>query len=241
MKKVLCILTVTLLSAAVFVSCEADEESKQISNESSETVSEGSVYTGDESDISAEEEVTVTEIIVTGQAIDEAIDVFYEDEYYKYLFGTMPQHEYVIVKYSDGSTQNVKEALEEGRITVFDLDKYDIEYLKAPKEYTLLRENEKVADVHVFSLPAAYDYTFDGEAAEEIAEYLRSLALISDFPENPDLYGGGTWIIEVEYESGESATVCHFGNMFIRTDHGKWYKMVHSEAMELDSLIEKLK
>lgn len=238
MKKAFCILTAILLSAAVFVSCEAGKESKQASNESFESVSEA---VRDESDISAEAEITVTEIIVTGQAIDEAIDVFYEDEYYEYLFGTLPQHEYVIVKYSDGSTQNVKEALNDGRITLSDLDKFDIEYLKDPKEYTLLRENEQVKSIRMLSLPEEYDYAFDGDAAQEIAEYLRGLTLISDFPENPDLYGGMTWVIEVEYESGECATVYHFGNMFICTDHGKWYKMVHSEAMELDALIEKLK
>lgn len=241
MKKVFYILLAAVVSAAIFAGCEASEESKQSVDESAENSTEVSETVLDESGVSEKEEVTVTEIVVTGQALDASIDKFYEDEYYEYLFSALPQHEYVIVRYSDGTEQNVKEALEEGRITVFDLNKFNIEYLKSPKEYTILQENESVAKVHVFSLPEAYDYTFDEADAQEIAEYLRGLTLISDFNENPDEYYGMTWVLEVEYENGESGTVCQFSNMFIRTDHGKWYKTVHSEAVELDALIEKLK
>ncbi len=238
MKNIFCFLICLAFCTAFIAGCEASEESKQALNESARNVSE---IVFDESDISAEEEVAVTEIVVTGQALDTAVDTFYEDDYYEYYFPTMPQHEYVIVKYSDGTEQNVKEALEEGRITVFDLDKFDIECFKAPKEYTLLRENEPVVKIHITSLSEGYDYTFDEDAAQEIAEYLKGLTLISDFTENPDRYVGMTWVIEVEYESGECGTVYHFGNMFIRAGHGKWYKMVQSEAVELDALIEKLK
>lgn len=238
MKNIFCFLICLAFCTAFIAGCETSKESKQAFNESTENVSE---IVCDESDISAEEEVTVTEIVVTGQAIDAAIDVFYEDDYYEYCFGTLPQHEYVIVKYSDGTEQNVKTALEEGRITIFELNKFDIEYFKAPKEYTLLWENEPVVKIHVTSLPEEYDYSFDKDAAQEIAEYLKGLTLISDFTENPDEYAGMTWVIEVEYENGKSGAVYHFGNMFIRTDHGKWYKMVQNEAAELDTLIEKLK
>lgn len=240
MKKVFYILLAAVVSAAIFAGCEASEESKQSADESAENSAEVSETVLDESDVSEKEEAAVTEIVVTGQDSDAAVDKFYEDEYYEYLFSALPQHEYVIVRYSDGTEQNVKEALEEGRITVFDLNKFDIEYLKVPKDYTILQENEPVAKVHVTSLPEAYDYTFDGADAQEIAEYLRGLTLISDFDENPDEYYGMTWVIEVEYENGESGTVCHFGNMFIRAGHGKWYKTVQSEAVKLDALIEKL-
>lgn len=54
-------------------------------------------------------------------------ETFYEDENYVYSFG-MPISEYVIVKYTDGSEQNVVEALEEGNIEIFDLDTYGIKY-----------------------------------------------------------------------------------------------------------------
>ncbi len=65
---------------------------------------------------------------------DDAIDVFYEDETYRYMFSGLPMHEYVIVEYEDGITQNVKEALEAGYIGITDLDIFNIEYLKDPIE-----------------------------------------------------------------------------------------------------------
>ena len=65
---------------------------------------------------------------------DDAIDTFYRDETYEYNFPGQPMHKYVIVEYEDGTTQNVKEALEEGYITIADLDRFNIEYLKSPIE-----------------------------------------------------------------------------------------------------------
>ncbi|MBQ3599104.1 MAG: hypothetical protein II987_07535 [Clostridia bacterium] len=240
MKNTLCLLICLFMCALFFAGCETDEQSMQDTNESGENVSVNSESIFDESDISAEDEVTLTEIVVTGQALDTAVDTFYEDDYYEYYFPTMPQHEYVIVKYSDGTSQNVKDALADGRITVFDLNKFDIEYEKIAKEYSLLRGNELVVKIHISSLPEAYEYSYDGEDAEEIVKYLKGLALISDFSENPDEYAGMTWVIELEYENGANATVYHFGNMFIRTDHGKWYMMEHSEALKLSELIKEL-
>ena len=93
--------------------------------------------------------------------------------------------------------------------------------------------------IHISSLPEAYEYSYDGEDAEEIVKHLKGLALISDFSENPDEYMGMTWVIELEYENGANETVYNFGD-FIRTDHGKWYMMEHSEALKLSELIKEL-
>ncbi len=57
---------------------------------------------------------------------------FYEDRQYVYIFGN-PISEYVIVTYSDGTQENVKEALERGHIALFDLDRFGIQYFSEPK------------------------------------------------------------------------------------------------------------
>lgn len=65
---------------------------------------------------------------------NDTVDTFYTDEDYKYSFPNWDMHKYVIVEYEDGITQNVKEALEDGNITIADLDRFNIEYLKSPIE-----------------------------------------------------------------------------------------------------------
>lgn len=65
----------------------------------------------------------------------ELVDVeepFYEDNTHIYIFSN-PISKYVIVKYTDGSKQNVKEALESGNIEIAYLDKYGIKYYAEPK------------------------------------------------------------------------------------------------------------
>ncbi len=64
--------------------------------------------------------------------------------------------------------------------------------------------------------------------------------MISDFEENPDEYSGMTWVIVLEYEDGSKETVYHFGNMFIRTNGGSWYKMTYEQAGAFDSLLWEL-
>ncbi len=60
------------------------------------------------------------------------IEVFYEDSEYTYSF-TCVKSEYVIVKYSGGTEETVKEALNKGRIDIGDLDKFGIFYQKTAK------------------------------------------------------------------------------------------------------------
>lgn len=62
-----------------------------------------------------------------------AEEAFYEDDNYVYTFAEDPMSLYIIVEYTNGSKQNVKEALEEGNIVISDLDTYGIRYDAVPK------------------------------------------------------------------------------------------------------------
>ncbi len=138
--KILCFLICCVLVFCVFAGCEEAEESKQdISNaENSKNVSEISEEVSTEasdeiSEISEEEPFVIVDKR-RGSDWSTSIDCFFEDEEYLYYFGLSPMHQYIIVEYSDGTTQNVKEALEDGNITIEDLDRFCIEYMKEPKD-----------------------------------------------------------------------------------------------------------
>ena len=74
------------------------------------------------------EDRTVTE----GIATDEAIEPFFEDESYIYSFPSIKSH-LVMVHYSDGRSENVKTALENGRVSMEKLDQYGVDYYAEPK------------------------------------------------------------------------------------------------------------
>lgn len=93
----------------------------------------------------------------------------------------------------------------------------------------------------VSSLPEYYNYSFKGESAKKIVDYLSSLNLESNFEENPNDYDGSTWVITLEYENGEALNIYHFGNMFIRAENGTWYKMIYEEASCFDELLDEIK
>ena len=95
-----------------------------------------------------------------------------------------------------------------------------------------------VIKIDVSSLPEGYNYSFDGEEAKEIIDYLSNLNLQSNFEENPNEYTGMTWVICLEYDNGDKLTVYHDGNMFIRTEKGSWYKMTYDEANRFDTLLD---
>ena len=80
--------------------------------------------------------IDLTESSDIGTA-DEA-EIFYFDETYDYRFSSIKSH-YVIVYYTDGTEQNVKDALAEGKIKITDLDRFGIHYSKDPIEYILER------------------------------------------------------------------------------------------------------
>ena len=47
--------------------------------------------------------------------------------------------------------------------------------------------------------------------------------------------------ISLKYENGDTLSIYHFGNMFIRSEKGSWYKMTYDEASRFDALLDKLK
>ena len=64
-------------------------------------------------------------------ATDTALEKFFEDEENIYSFGSI-KSKYVLVEYSDGTQENVVSALNNGKITIADLDKFKIGYIKQP-------------------------------------------------------------------------------------------------------------
>ena len=105
----------------------------------------------------------------------------------------------------------------------------------------LLLAEGNVINIDVSSLPEGYNYSFSGADAKAIIDYLSTLNLESNFEENPNEYDGMTWVISLKYENGDTLTIYHFGNIFIRVKGGSWYKMTYDEASRFDTLLDELK
>ena len=103
-----------------------------------------------------------------------------------------------------------------------------------------LPTDAKIQTVSVSSLPEGYSYSFSGDEAIAIIDYLSGLNLIAVFSENPNEYAGMTWVIAIEYEDRDSVTVYHSCNLFVRTEDGPWYKMDFDDAAEFARLLEEL-
>ena len=75
------------------------------------------------------EDRTVTEQLPT----DDAVEVFYEDAEYEYSFASIRSH-LVTVTYNNGTSEDIKTALEAGRAAIQDLDTFGIHYYVEPKQ-----------------------------------------------------------------------------------------------------------
>ena len=64
--------------------------------------------------------------------VSDVEEVFFEDESNRYSFGN-PISQYIIVRYADGSEEDIKTALESGRAAIGDLDRFGIHYWIEPK------------------------------------------------------------------------------------------------------------
>ena len=114
-----------------------------------------------------------------------------------------------------------------------------------PPETQPVRDGELIPDGTVLyagitSMPEGYDYSFRVDAAQAVADYLTGLNLIADFKEDPNEYAGMTWVIFLAYDNGETETVYLFGNMFIRSESGPWYRLSYEEASGFDALLSEL-
>jgi len=62
-------------------------------------------------------------------ACDEAVEEFYEDDMYKYSWSCI-KNDYMVVKYASGYEETISDALKYGTITIDDLDRFNIDYIK---------------------------------------------------------------------------------------------------------------
>lgn len=65
-------------------------------------------------------------------ACDEALEGFYADDKYIYFWSCM-KNEYMIVKYESGFEETISNALKYGTISISDLDRFNISYIKQNK------------------------------------------------------------------------------------------------------------
>ncbi len=63
---------------------------------------------------------------------DAALQQFYSDAEYNYFYPSI-KSEYVVVKYSDNTEETVENALKNSKITISDLDRFEIKYIKEKK------------------------------------------------------------------------------------------------------------
>lgn len=104
----------------------------------------------------------------------DALEGFYHDDMYAYYFSSI-KSQYVIVEYSDRSTETVKKAINEGRITIADLDFYGIGYYKEPKNiqnivYHSERGGESDAE-EVFYTDEEFAYVFPSIRSDVVIVY----------------------------------------------------------------------
>lgn len=84
------------------------------------------------------EKLKVKEIVDTTKEIknfscDQALEKFHEDEKYVYSWGCI-KNKYMLVRYENGNEETISNALKSGTITIKDLDKSNIDYIKTEKE-----------------------------------------------------------------------------------------------------------
>jgi len=135
MKRTLYILLCVLLTLCLLAGCEDSEESiasvsKDMPTEDSSNIA-GEIF--QENSNITENAKQVVDIVLDGDGFDAALDNFYEDDEYIYQFGCL-MSDAITVYYSDGTTQNVKEALADGNIVITDLNKFGITYTRIPKD-----------------------------------------------------------------------------------------------------------
>ena len=139
MKKLaIIILCVILLSASLFGCDKAEERKEDISDSISNTTSKAPLEQSEEVSEGVSVEVsehtfTIVDKRDTAAFFDDGEENIYFDEEYRYSLPATPESEYIIVEYSDGTKENIKEALENGNITIEDLDRFGIKYLKYSK------------------------------------------------------------------------------------------------------------
>ena len=86
-------------------------------------------------------------------------------------------------------------------------------------------------------MPEGYDYSYTGEDAQAILDYLSGLDLVEDATPPPS---GGAWDITIEYEDGSTVKLYHSANEYIGISGGSQYKMTYEQASAFDNLLYEL-
>ena len=118
--------------------------------------------TGDQNSVPGPK--TVTNIVDDsyGKGLDDALEFFYEDDDYHYYFPCIMSH-YITVHYSDGTSENVKNAFVTGIVTIADLDSYDIDYIRAERCFNASEVTNIVDDSYGKAVGEAYQYFYEDE------------------------------------------------------------------------------
>lgn len=127
MKKIFIVLLCIVFMCSVFASCDEAEESKT-------DISVDDTSTSEQSDISEESKDFTIYFAARDESEGVLLDIivrFYEDDEYKYFMAD-DDFDLLVVEYTDGVTQTFGEAFKEGKVTIADLDRFNIPYTKEP-------------------------------------------------------------------------------------------------------------
>ncbi|MBR4062772.1 MAG: hypothetical protein IKK01_06875 [Clostridia bacterium] len=107
-----------------------------------------------------------------------------------------------------------------------------------PKQFKNLNESD-IKSVSVSTLPEfyGYEYSFSGDEARAVVDYLSGLNLTPHPISVPK--GGMTWVIEIEYEDESETTVYLFGDEIWINANAK-YIMQPEERGVFEALIGNL-
>lgn len=99
-------------------------------------------------------------------------------------------------------------------------------------------DENSIKRISVTSLPKGYEYSFKGDDAQAIVDYLESLHLTPFSGINSE--DGMAWVISIEHKNGKTTTIHHSCNKYIMTEDGSLYEMIFEEAKRFDSLLYEL-
>ena len=99
-------------------------------------------------------------------------------------------------------------------------------------------DENSIKRISVTSLPKGYEYSFKGDDAQAIIDYLESLHLTPFSGINSA--NGMVWVISIEHKNGKVTTVYHSCNKYIMTEDGSLYEMIFEEANRFSTLLYEL-
>lgn len=100
---------------------------------------------------------------------DMALEKIYEDDNNEYYFNCIKSGD-IFVKYVNGEKENVKSALNSGRITLKDLDTWKIGYITEKKEYTNTKSFIAIVleETTTYMIVKPEDYESEAKSADKI-------------------------------------------------------------------------